>query len=85
MPDRDEIASAAASGKLLRVHRRDGEVIVLRVLDLDEHELVYDVHTSSHPERYAVCDSTGFRLPFDEIERVQALERPPPRFRSVLE
>lgn len=79
-----EIAEAHRSGQAVRLHRRDGEVLVLRVLSYDEQELEYAVYTSTHPERYAVCDSTGFILPLGEIERVQLLERPPVRRRAII-
>jgi hypothetical protein len=72
-----EIARARLSGQPIRVHTADGEVVVARVLSVDERELVYAVLTSSRPERYAVCDSTGFTLPLEAIERVQALREPP--------
>ena len=52
---------------------------------LREQELVYAVLTSSHPERYAVCDSTGFTLAIEEIERIQVLDQAPPRWRARLE
>jgi hypothetical protein len=37
---------------------------------------VYTVLSSSRPERYAVCDSTGFVIPISEIERARLLEEP---------
>ena len=80
-----EITEARRSGLAVRVFRSDGEVIVLQVLDCDERDLVYRVLTSSHPERYGVCDSTGFSLPLGEIERLQLLDRPPPRRRAIIE
>jgi len=67
------LAAAAASGQPVRVHLRDGEVLVARVLGLDACELVYAALRSSRPERYAVCDSTGFRVARAEIERVSLL------------
>ncbi len=81
----NELRRDRDSGKPVRVHRQDGEVLVAKVLHCEDRELVYAVLTSSRPERYAVCDSTGFRLALDEIERVQVLERPPPRWRARLE
>jgi hypothetical protein len=75
-PDVGEtLATALRDGRLVRVHLRDGEVLVARVLQLDADELVYAAVRSSHPERYAVCDSTGFRVPRGAIERA-ALLRP---------
>jgi hypothetical protein len=70
------IARAADTGQPLRVHTRDGEVLVARVLHHDERELHYLVETSSRPERYGVCDSTGFVLRLDSIERVALLREP---------
>jgi hypothetical protein len=73
MAIRTEIARARESGQPIRLHTADGEVIVARVLSVDERELVYAVLTSSRPERYGVCDSTGFAVPLEAIERVQLL------------
>ena len=70
------IASAHREGKAVRIQRRDGEELVVRVLHHDVQTLVYAVYTSTHPERYAVCDSTGFTVPLAEIERVQMLRNP---------
>jgi hypothetical protein len=73
-PSREAIAdlidTAQREQRPLRLHLREGEVVTVRVLDRDEHEVVYAPLTSSRPERYAVCDSTGFRVPMAEIERV---------------
>ena len=80
-----EIVEAARKGKAVRLHKSDGEVLVVQVLGYDEDVLTYTVLTSSHPERYAVCDSTGFRLSHGEIERARVLDRPPARHRAVLE
>lgn len=80
-----EIERARSTGRPVRVHKRDGEVLVVQVLEYDERELVYTVLTSSRPENYAVCDATGFSIPIDAIERVQLLERAPPRRRAVLD
>ena len=71
-----EIVRASETGQPVRVHTREGEVLVARVLRFDESELVYSVLTSSRPERYAVCDSTGFVLAISEIEKVRLLEEP---------
>lgn len=76
MAIRAEIARARLSGQPIRVHTADGEVVVARVLSVDDHRMVYAVITSSRPERYAVCDSTGFTVPLAEIERVQTLRDP---------
>jgi hypothetical protein len=70
MPAPSEVAEAQKTRRSLRVHTRDGEVLVCRVLAFDDSELTYAVETSSRPERYAVCDSTGFTLAWEEIERI---------------
>ena len=71
-----EIVRACETGQPVRVHTSEGEVLVARILRFDETELVYAVLTSSRPERYAVCDSTGFVLAISEIEKVRLLEEP---------
>ncbi len=71
-----EIVRAGESGQPLRVHTTDGEVFVARVLRYDDGELVYAVETSSHPERYAVCDSTGFTIDLSRIARLRLLMDP---------
>lgn len=71
-----EIVRARETGQPVRVHTSDGEVLVARVLGYNEMELVYTVLTSSRPERYAVCDSTGFVIPISEIEWARLLEEP---------
>ncbi len=63
------LQSAARTGQSVRMHLRDGEVVVARVLHVDGDEVVYAALQSSRPERYAVCDSTGARTPLDTIER----------------
>ena len=72
----EEIVTAASSGQPIRVHTRAGEVLVARVLQFDECELRYLVLTSSRPERYGVCDSTGFTLPMDQLQKVVLLKAP---------
>lgn len=72
----EEIVTAAGSGQPVRVHTRDGEVLVARVLQFDERELRYLVLTSSRPERYGICDSTGFALPMKELQKVVLLKAP---------
>ena len=77
---RDVVFQALQSGCPVRLHARDGEVLVARILDADEHGIRFAVVTSSRPERYGVCDSTGFLRDWDEIERATLLaegqERP---------
>jgi len=63
------IARALESGLPVRLHTDDGEVLVARILSYDAQEVCFSVVTSSRPERYAVCDSTGFRRAWHEIER----------------
>ena len=65
----DVLRSAAQSGRSVRLHLRDGEVVVARVLHVDADEIVYAALQSSRPERYAVCDSTGARARLDSVER----------------
>ena len=69
----EELQRARESGEALRIHARSGEVLVARVLEWDGERLLYRVESSSRPENYAVCDSTGFELRLDEIERVAAV------------
>jgi len=57
----------------VRLHLRDGEVLVARVLSYDADEIRFTVIHSSRPERYGVCDSTGFRRSWDELERAVLL------------
>ena len=63
------IARALETGQPVRLHATDGEVLVARILSTDDEEICFAVVTSSRPERYAICDSTGFRRPWCEIER----------------
>lgn len=73
MQVQEALASAQRSGQQVRIHTHTGEVLVAHVLALSDRELRYAVITSSRPERYAVCDSTGFLLPLEGIARVQRL------------
>ena len=63
----------------MRLHLRDGEVVVARILQFDDQELHFVPITSSRPERYGVCDSTGFVRRISEVERAVVVE--PPRAR----
>ncbi len=74
-----EILEAARTGQPIRIHTTDGEVLVARVLDYDDEKLIYAALTSSRPERYAVCDSTGFALPLATIERIRLVRAQPAR------
>lgn len=71
---REEVVRAFETGRDVRLHAFDGEVLVARVLDVDAESLRFAVITSSRPERYAVCDSTGVVRRFDELERAVVLE-----------
>ena len=66
---RDVVFQAVQTGCPVRLHTRDGEVLVARILETDEDGIRFAVVTSSRPERYGVCDSTGFLRGWDEIER----------------
>ena len=59
------------TGTPVRMHIADGEVVVARILGQDSDQVLYIAVTSSRPEKYAVCDSTGFTVSFSEIDRVQ--------------
>jgi hypothetical protein len=63
----------------VRIHSAEGEELVARVLGYDEAEFVYAALTSSFPERYGVCDATGFSMPFDAIRSVELLDAEPDR------
>ena len=69
----EHVAQAATSGRHVRIHTSDGEVVVARILFYDEDEVIYAPITSSRPERYAVCDATGFGIPFSAIIKTQLL------------
>jgi hypothetical protein len=66
---RDVLQRAVETGGSVRMHLRDGEVVLARVLHVDQDEVVYAALQSSHPERYAVCDSTGARARLDDVAR----------------
>ena len=72
----DVLRSAAQSGRSVRIHLRDGEVVVARVLHVDADEIVYAALQSSRPERYAVCDSTGARARLESVERAVLVKDP---------
>ena len=83
MPVLSELESARDTGAAVRLHTVDGEVVIAQVISLHPDELVYAPITSSRPERYAVCDSTGFSLALDDIQRAE-LVKGQPRTRRVL-
>lgn len=72
------IEEAQKAGKPLRILRSDGEEILAKVLGREGEVLLYAVYTSTHPERYGICDSTGFRLPLREIQSAVLSDAPPP-------
>jgi hypothetical protein len=66
----DQAVESALAGDLpIRLHTREGEVLMARVLAREGDRLRCLVIRSSQPERYAVCDSTGLDLELGEIER----------------
>ena len=67
------VARALEMGAPVRLHMRDGEVLVAHILACDADEIRFSVVHSSRPERYGVCDSTGFRRGWDELERAVLL------------
>jgi hypothetical protein len=71
------LARALETRTPVRVYTADGEVLVAQVLSWDGADLVYAPLRSSRPERYAVCDATGFSLPVASICRVQLLDGRP--------
>ncbi|HTO69644.1 MAG TPA: hypothetical protein VMR31_07255 [Myxococcota bacterium] len=74
---REAVERAHRESRPVRLHARDGEVVVARILGFDAEELRFIAVTSSRPENYAVCDSTGFVRRFDELERAVVLESKP--------
>jgi hypothetical protein len=73
---RADLDEAIRSGRRLRIHTSEGEVLTCQVLGFDERELRYRVLTSSRPERYAVCDATAFSLRWDAILRIALTGEP---------
>ncbi len=69
----EQLDRAARNARPVRLHTRDGEVLVARLLEHDALRLRCVVLTSSRPENYAVCDSTGHELALDALERVTLL------------
>ena len=67
------IATAVRERRDVRLHMADGEVLTARVLGCQDEQIVYAPLRSSHPERYAVCDSTGFGVALRDVERAQLL------------
>lgn len=64
--------------KIVKIETTDGEQLIARVLfvtqseEYDEHELLYEVVSSSMPESYAhLKDAGGYVLDFDKILSVR--------------
>jgi hypothetical protein len=79
-PIAELVERALHSGAALRLHLRQGEVLVAQVLAAGEGRVRCRVLTSSRPENHAQCDSPGLDLALDDIER--AAPASPPRRRS---
>jgi hypothetical protein len=73
----DLIERALETGQPLRMHLRDGEVLVAQLLSAGDGRVRCRVLTSSRPENHAHCDSTGLELALAQISRAAAL--PPGR------
>jgi len=71
-----DLERAAETRQPIRIHTSDGEVLVARILNCDDEEVVYAVITSSRPEKYAVCDSVGFAIPRTAVEATKLLRDP---------
>ncbi len=71
-----DLERARETGQPIRIHTSDGEVLVARLLNCDETEIVYVVLRSSRPERYAICDAVGFSIPRHAVEATQLLRDP---------
>jgi len=69
----DLVARALRSGESLRLHLREGEVLVAQVLGAGDGRVRCRVLTSSRPENHAHCDSTGLDLALTEIQRAAVL------------
>lgn len=79
-PVEDLIQRALESGAPLRLHVRDGEVLVAQVLAAGEGRLRCRVLTSSRPENHASCDSLGLELGIADIARAAPAD--PRRYRG---
>ncbi|MBW2279449.1 MAG: hypothetical protein JRG76_06825 [Deltaproteobacteria bacterium] len=74
--DHRNIERAAETRQPIRIHTSDGEVLVARILNCDDEEVVYAVITSSRPEKYAVCDAIGFSIPRAAVASTRLLRDP---------
>jgi hypothetical protein len=73
------LADAERRGLPVRLHMEDGEVLVARILHRGPREVTYAVVTSSRPEKYALCDATGFIIQLDAIRKASVLRGPSQR------
>jgi hypothetical protein len=73
------IHASLGTGAPLRLHLRDGEVLVVQVLAAGDGRLRCRVLTSSRPENHAICDSPGLELAIGDIERAAPVD--PARYR----
>ena len=76
----DLILASLESGRPLRLHVRDGEVLVVQVIAATGGRLRCRVLTSSRPENHALCDSPGFEIAIGDIERAAPVD--PARYRG---
>jgi hypothetical protein len=70
------LEAAQRERRSVRLHLADGEVLTALVLHWDDESVLYAPLQSSRPERYAVCDSTGFAVSMTDIQRAQLLRAP---------
>jgi hypothetical protein len=63
-----------STGKQLEIHCKDGEVMEIKIISVSESErdVVYDLISTSRPDRYTGQNttSTSYLTTFDEIETV---------------
>jgi hypothetical protein len=67
------LRESVRTGTPVRLHIADGEVVVARILEQGPQEVVYTPVTSSRPEKYALCDATGFAVPLEAIRKAALL------------
>ena len=58
------------------VYSSAGYSVLARILELARGQFRYVALTSSHPERYGVCDSMGFERGLADVDRVTLLREP---------
>jgi small nuclear ribonucleoprotein (snRNP)-like protein len=67
----------ASVDKLIRVHCRDGETFIGRILSVsaDERDVVYDLVSTSRESQYEKADrQPAYLIKFDDIESVDVHE-----------